>query len=59
MKKNEFKDRLFEILNETDELPIQDLDFDDKNNTVNVYLTDGTRFSVHIKNSGHWFLYHV
>lgn len=41
MKQNEFKDRLFDILNETNNLPIQDLIVDDKNDTVNIYLTDG------------------
>lgn len=50
MKKNEIKDRLFDILNDTDDLPIQDMMVDDKNNMVNVYLTEGTRFSVHVEN---------
>lgn len=49
MEKNEFKDRLFDVLNDTDNLPIQDIVVDDKNNMVNVYLTDGTRFSVHVE----------
>lgn len=57
MKQNEFKDRLFDILNETNNLPIQDLIVDDKNDTVNVYLTDGTRFSIRIDNCGKWHLY--
>lgn len=46
MEKNEIKDRLFDVLNDTDNLPIQDIVVDDRNNRVNVYLTDGTRFSV-------------
>lgn len=46
MKQNEFKDRLFDILNDMDNLPIQDLVIEDKNNTVNVYLTNGTRYSI-------------
>ena len=50
MKKNEIKDRLFDILNDTDDLLIQDMMVDDKNNMVNVYLTEGTRFSVHVEN---------
>lgn len=56
MEKNEFKDRLFDVLNDTDNLPIHDLVVDDKNNMVNVYLTDGTRFSVHVENCGNWWL---
>lgn len=52
MEKNEFKDRLFDILNDTDNLPIQDIMVDDENNMVTIYLTDGTRFSVHIENGG-------
>lgn len=56
MEINVFKDRLFDVLNETDNLPIQDLVTDDKNNRVNVYLTDGSRFTIHIENSGSWRL---
>lgn len=48
MEKNEIKDRLFDVLNDMDNLPIQDIVVDDRNNIVNVYLTDGTRFSVHV-----------
>lgn len=54
MEKNEFKDRLFDVLNEADNLPIQDLVFDDKGNMVHVYLMDGTRFSVSVGNYGKW-----
>jgi len=54
MDMNEFKDRLFDTLNEADNLPIQDLSVEDNNNTVNVYLTDGTRFSVHVESCGKW-----
>lgn len=54
---NEFKDRLFEILDETDNLPIQDLDLDDKNDTLNIYLRDNTRFSVRVENCGNWRIY--
>lgn len=56
MEKNEIKDRLFDILNDTDNLPIQELIFDDRGNMVNVYLTDGTRFSVFVVNYGKWYL---
>ena len=50
MEKNEFKDRLFDILNDTNALPIQDIVVEDDNDILNVYLTDGTRFSVHVEN---------
>lgn len=46
MERNEIKDRLFDVLNDADNLSLQDIMVDDRNNMVNVYLTDGTRFSV-------------
>ena len=52
MEKNEFKDRLFDILNDTNELPIQDIVTEDGNDILNIYLKDGTRFSVHVENRG-------
>lgn len=54
MEKNEIKDRLFDVLNDTDNLPIQNIVVDDRNNIVDVYLTDGTRFSVHVEKYGKW-----
>lgn len=48
MSKNEFKDRLFDLLNETDDIPIQDLILDDINDTINVELTDNTEFLVRV-----------
>lgn len=54
MRKNEFKDRLFDILNDTEALPIQDIAADDNDDTLNIYLTDGTRFSVHVGDGGKW-----
>lgn len=59
MNKNEIKDRLFDILNDSDNLPIQDLVFDDKGDMVNVYLADRTRFSVCVENCGFWFICEV
>lgn len=59
MQKNEIKDRLFDVLNDTDNLPIQDIVVDDINNMVNVYLTDGTRFSVYVENCGKWCICEV
>ncbi|MCM1118419.1 MAG: hypothetical protein NC543_03575 [bacterium] len=59
MEKSEIKDRLFDVLNDTDHLPIQDIMVDDKKNLVNVYLTDGTRFSVRVEKYGSWRVYKV
>lgn len=56
MEKDEFKDRLFNILNNTDNLPIQDIMVEDRNDKMNVYLTDGTRFSIYVENCGNWFI---
>lgn len=56
MKKDEIVYRLFDILNETDNLPIQDLIIDDRNGAVNVYLVDGTRFSICVESFGNWCL---
>lgn len=49
MGKNEFKDRLFDILNETDDISIQDLTLDDRNDTINIELTDTTGFLIHVE----------
>lgn len=48
MSKNEFKDRLFDLLNETDDIPIQNLTLDDINDTISVELTDETGFLFHV-----------
>jgi hypothetical protein len=50
MDKNEFKDHLFDILNEADDLPIKDIVVDDKGDTIIVYLTDGTNFIIFVDN---------
>ena len=57
MEKNEIKDTLFDVLNDTDNLPIHDIVVDDRNNIVNVYLTDGTRFSIHVEKCGAFVRY--
>lgn len=50
MSKDEFKDRLFDILNESNDLPIKDIAVDDKEDTIKVYLTDGTNFIIFVDN---------
>lgn len=59
MTQDKFKDKLFEILNETDNLPIRDIVTDDRNDRINVYLIDGTRFSIIVESCGNWCLYGV
>lgn len=59
MDKNEFKDRLFDIINEAENLPIQDIVVEDRNDMINIYLIDGTRFTIRVENCGNWGLYKV
>jgi len=46
MEREEFIDRLFDIINETKNLPIKDMDSDAEKNTITVYLTDGAAFTI-------------
>lgn len=48
MSKDEFKDTLFDLLNESDILPVKDLTLDDRNNTISLVLTDDTIFLIHV-----------
>lgn len=48
MSKDEFKDRLFDVLNETDDMPIEDIETDDRNNSFGIFLDDGTRFLIRV-----------
>lgn len=50
MSKDEFKDRLFDALNETDSIPIKDIKADDRNNNFEVCLDDDTKFLIFIDN---------
>ena len=56
MEMNEFKDRLFDILNDTDNLPIQDIIVDDKKSQICIYLEDGSFLQVTCENYGKWFI---
>lgn len=49
MDMNEFKDRLFDAINDADNLPVQDLIFEDGEDKIQVYLEDGSKFVVHVK----------
>lgn len=46
MDLNYFKDKLFDILNETDELDIADITADDRNNLLTVTLAGGSTFEL-------------
>lgn len=48
MDKNEFKDRLFDILNDTDDLSVKDIVTEDRNDVLNIYLEDGRGYMIHV-----------
>lgn len=50
MSKDEFKDRLFDALNETDNIPLEDIGTDDRNDNFSISLNDGTKFLIHVDN---------
>lgn len=56
MEMNEFKDRLFDILNDTDNLPIQDIIVNDKKSQLCIYLEDGSCVYITCENYGQWFI---
>ena len=59
MEKNEIKDRLFDVLSDTNNLPIQGIIVEDRRDIINVYFTDGIGFLVHVENCGNWCIYEV
>ena len=50
MSKDEFKDSLFDLLNESDDIPIEDIETDDRNNSFGIFWDDGTRFLIRVDN---------
>ncbi len=56
MKLNEFGDKLFNILNETEKLPIVDIETFDKDKIIMIRLADGSQFRVHCEDYGKWSL---
>ena len=46
MELNYFKDKLFDLLNETDELDITDLNMEDRKNLLTVTMSDGSTFEI-------------
>ena len=57
MSLNEIKDRLFDILNDTDNLPIADIMVDDARNNMKIYLEDGTIATITCELTGVWSIY--
>lgn len=52
MRQTEFMDRLFDAVNESDSLPIQDIVTDAAENIIKVYLEDGSIFQIQCMDSG-------
>ncbi len=46
MELNYFKDKLFDLLNESDELDISDLNAEDLKNLLTVTMSDGSMFEI-------------
>lgn len=46
MELNYFKDKLFDLLNESDELDLSDISSDDRRNLFTVTTSDGTKFEL-------------
>lgn len=53
---DEFKDRLFDILNESDCLPVADIIADDRQDEFKILLEDHSSFTIRCCCSGSWFL---
>lgn len=56
MRLNEFKDRLFNVLNETNDLHITDIIVNDKENEIKLLLDDHSSFIVTCRSAGSWFI---
>ena len=46
MSLNDFKDKLFDLLNEADNMEIKDIEANDKENTFRIFLEDGHLFEL-------------
>lgn len=56
MQLSEFKDRMFNILNDTDGLPITDIIVNDRESTIKILLDDHSAFTITCAGSGSWFI---
>ena len=48
MKKDEFKDRLFDIMNDTQKVSIADIETNDHEDSMDITLKDGSKFGMYI-----------
>ncbi len=46
MDLNYFKDKLFDLLNESDELDLSDISSDDRRNLFTIHTSDGSTFEL-------------
>jgi hypothetical protein len=51
MEKNEYKDRLIEVLNHAKDIPIRDTVVEDGGDTVTAYLENGAKFIICVDNT--------
>lgn len=56
---DEFKDRLFDIINDSDGLPIADIITDDGRDEFRILLDDHSSFTITCQCSGLWFLMQI
>lgn len=56
MTHNEFKDRLFNVLNETEELDIADIETYDREHKFKIVLSDGSQFIITTMPYGKMFI---
>ncbi len=59
MSQLEIRDRLFDVFNETDCLPVVDIMVDEASDSIKLYLEDGTIVSVTCKVTGLWNIINV
>ena len=48
MKLNKFKDMLFDLINESDEINVSSIALNEKKNLLVAYFSDGTEYALHI-----------
>lgn len=56
MELNEYKDRLFDVINETDNLLITDIMVNNSENTMKILLDDHSDFIISCSPSGQWII---
>ena len=56
MQISEFKDRIFDIMNDTDDLPIADIIVNDRKDEIKILLDDHSSFVIKCSKRVSWFL---